>query len=159
MLREIENNHRSKFSEDVVIKSALTVEHVMPQSWEENWPLQNGEKITSQQKFQAALNENISLEILGLAENKSPTIYDRINYRNKLLHTFGNLTLLTQALNSSVSKSSFQKRRGPILEQSALALNRYFQNIDSWDEDKILERGKSLFLIAKDIWPYPSKNN
>lgn len=126
MLREIENNHRSRFSEDVVIKSALTVEHVMPQSWEEKWPLQSGEKITSQQKLQAGLNENISLEILGLTENKSPTIYDRINYRSKLLHTFGNLTLLTQALNSSVSKSSFQKRRGPILEQSALALNRYF---------------------------------
>jgi len=70
--------------------------------------------------------------------------------------TFGNLTLLTQPLNSSVSNSAFEIKKPEILKNSALALNRYFQDKDVWDEDLITTRGEMLFAHASERWPYPA---
>jgi hypothetical protein len=67
----------------------------------------------------------------------------------------GLVTLLTQPLNSSVSNGAYATKKPEILKQSALTLNRYFQEIDSWTEQQILTRGKVLFEHAKKIWPYP----
>ena len=152
ILREIEQGLRSKFSEPIEIKGVLTIEHILPQSWEEHWPLQTGERVTPGQSLQAirAFREE------GLNDGGGETLDDKINDRERILHTFGNLTLLTQELNSSVSQSAFSEKRTPIIEQSALALNRYFQNVDEWNEEKINERGRDLFEIAKTIWEYPA---
>jgi len=46
--------------------------------------------------------------------------------RNLLLHTLGNLTLLTQPMNSSVSCGPFKEKR-PEITQSLLTLNAYFE--------------------------------
>ena len=151
ILKEIERGLCNKFSEPIEIKGYLTIEHILPQSWEDYWPLQTGEKVTSEQSSQAirAFEE-------GLNDGGGETLDDKINARERILHTFGNLTLLTQSLNSSISKSAFSEKRSSIIEQSALALNRYFQNVDEWNEEKIKERGRNLFEIAKTIWEYPT---
>src|SRR5690606_31722489 len=39
LLEAIEKAKRTKLSEEVQIKSTLTIEHVMPRSWQEHWPL------------------------------------------------------------------------------------------------------------------------
>ena len=107
--------------------SKTTVEHIMPQGWRENYPL-----------------------ILGKIDER-----DAIAERENLIHTIGNLTLLTQTLNSFVSNGPFNKKRPEIAEQSLLKMNNYFQTCgDKWTEGNILKRGKALFNTAKTIWPY-----
>jgi hypothetical protein len=72
------------------------------------------------------------------------------------MHSFGNLTLLTQPLNAAVSNGAYVVKRPEILKQSALALNRYFQDVQTWDESQIENRGKILFEAARAIWPHAS---
>ena len=75
-----------------------------------------------------------------------------------LLHSLGNLTLLTQPLNSEVSNGPFSIKRPEITKQSLLILNSYFQRFsddDTWNEDTILERGKHLAALALRVWEYP----
>lgn len=78
--------------------------------------------------------------------------------RQNAIHTVGNLTLLTKALNSSVSNGPFVKKRPAIAENSELRLNTRFQDntITNWLEPDIKKRGRDLFAHAKDIWPRPA---
>ncbi len=70
-------------------------------------------------------------------------------------HRLGNLTLLTQPLNSSVSNGPYYAKRQEIASQSLLALNSYFQHQDTWDEVAILRRGEVLAELAVRVWPGP----
>jgi len=63
--------------------------------------------------------------------------------------------LLTQPLNSSVSNSAFDIKKPEILKNSALALNRHFQDKTSWDEAAITARAELLFAHACEKWPFP----
>jgi hypothetical protein len=76
--------------------------------------------------------------------------------RRHLIHSFGNLTLLTQALNSAVSNGPFPDKRAAVVRQSGLQLNAYFQDVEGWDEEAILHRGRRLFDKARSLWPHPS---
>jgi hypothetical protein len=75
--------------------------------------------------------------------------------REKVIHTFGNLTLLTQSLNAGVSNGPYAAKRAEIAAQSALRLNAHFQTAQTWDETAIVARGKKLFDAALKIWPRP----
>lgn len=75
--------------------------------------------------------------------------------RERLIHTFGNLTLLTHSLNSSVSNGPFLAKRDALEEHSILALNKYFRKVNGWDEQEIVRRGRLLFDQARTIWPHP----
>lgn len=108
------------------IAGALTVEHVMPQSWETHWPLP----------------ENTDLQTAR-------------EMRSALVHDMGNLTLLTQKLNSKISNGPAKEKLPAIAAQSRLGLNVYFQGRTTWSEDDMLERGKALFEKARSIWPGP----
>jgi hypothetical protein len=73
----------------------------------------------------------------------------------ELLHTFGNLTLLTTALNSSVSNGAYEQKRSEIAKQSKLRLNSQFQdvwNLRTWHDNEIRKRGEALFAVALLIW-------
>lgn len=77
-----------------------------------------------------------------------------------VVHTLGNLTLLTQQLNSSVSNGPFSQKRPAIAQQSRLRMNAYFQQFsdqDTWDSEKILDRSRKLFDIGLKVWPAPAK--
>lgn len=73
------------------------------------------------------------------------------------LHTLGNLTLVTQNWNSSLSNARFAKKR-QALANHALELNRgYFSNApDKWDKTAIIARGQVLSEIIIKIWPAPT---
>ena len=80
--------------------------------------------------------------------------------RNAVLQTIGNLTLLTQPLNSAVSNGPFKQKREAIAGQSQLRLNSYFQkprDMVEWNEQDIVNRASHLFEIACKIWPFPKK--
>lgn len=125
-------------SNHVPVQSALTVEHVMPQSW----------------------GTEASYGAAGIDDLK------RIE-RDLTIQGFGNLTLLTQPLNSSVSNGPFNDRlteSGRVVQgkrsklgQSALLMNTYFnqQGLDKWDEDAIALRAKALFEAAVLVWARP----
>jgi uncharacterized protein with ParB-like and HNH nuclease domain len=115
-LREIERRLHQPRAERIEILSALTVERVLPGDWIEQWPLPNGNRgVTVFEQFD---------------KSRSPDDVEATTKRDRVKHTFGNLTLLTQPLNSSVSNSAFERKKPEISKNSALALNRYFQDRD-----------------------------
>ena len=73
--------------------------------------------------------------------------------RNVLLHTFGNLTLLTKKLNQSVRNSNYTTQEPTSHRWSALQLNVYFQGHNDWNEPEIEPRGAALFQTALQLWP------
>lgn len=79
--------------------------------------------------------------------------------RNRVIHTMGNLTLLTKALNPAVSNGPWLKKRAAILEHSGLALNRRLSRADEWDEKAIQRRGEELARLAIEVWPRPENGD
>lgn len=78
----------------------------------------------------------------------------------ELLHTLGNLTLVTQEWNSAMSNAPYSRKRS-LLERHALQLNKiYFaQGPKRWNGQAILERGKFLSDIVVKVWPAPEIAN
>ena len=144
VLQEIELAKRTKYHETTTLAPDLTVEHVMPQQWAAHWPMPDGSTPTPDQTLAALFNS---------VEDDTPI--GRIVRRNRLKESFGNLTLLTQPLNSSVSNGPYEGKRAALHDHSLLVLNREIEDCDTWSEDAIIARGKKLFGIAKGIWRLP----
>jgi hypothetical protein len=129
VLWELEEASRTKFAEKTAMPSGLWTEHVLPVSWTEEWPFEDGEYA-----------ERFSND--PKAEN-----------RNRLLHTLGNLTLLTSSLNISSGNKGFSEKRQKLEEHTGLFLNKWFLKRDAWRETHIKERGEMLANMAVGIWP------
>ena len=74
----------------------------------------------------------------------------------KYIDTIGNLTLT--ASNSKLGDKTFKEKKemeGVGYDFSNINLNKYFKNIDKWDEEEIIKRSDFLFEQAKKIWKYP----
>lgn len=141
ILEAIERKKRTKFSDVSEPTSGLTVEHLMPQGWVKHWLLPDG--------TEAQENE------LWTMSPEDGSRSGSITRRERLKQTLGNLTLLTQPLNSSVSNGPFLAKRDTIAEHTLLELNRLILKASTWDEENIIGRGLEMAAIAKDIWPYP----
>lgn len=126
ILEGIEIAKRDVKSEKIQIAEKLTVEHVMPQGWREHWTMP-----------------------------QDSSVEDEIG-RDRILHSIGNLTLLTKNLNPSVSNSSWEKKKSAIALHSALALNREVALFEKWSEFEIKKRSTEFAAIAKGIWKYPT---
>jgi hypothetical protein len=124
ILRAIELASRSPKSEPVTLTGTLTIEHVMPRGWEAHWPLPAGADAAKAREG-----------------------------REEVVHDFGNLTLMTQELNSSVSNGPAAQKLPEIVKHSNLELSKWFIGRTTWTEDDIRERGKALFKTAAALWP------
>lgn len=131
----IEKAKRSTLSEDIEIKSELTVEHIMPQKWQEHWPVPG---------FDHVADGEVDVDQLAREMERTQAI-------NKL----GNLTLLTHALNSAVSNGPFSVKMPAVRAHASLALNRELNAFSHWNEEAILQRAESLFGVARKIWRGP----
>ncbi|CAN5763778.1 hypothetical protein BH20ACT23_BH20ACT23_31240 [soil metagenome] len=81
---------------------------------------------------------------------------DAANERNRHLHRLGNLTLVTQPLNSSVSNGPWPLKQEALDNHSVLYLNRPLVNYsDSWSEEAINARSATLARHLKSAWPGP----
>ena len=129
ILWELEKRSRTKFTEKTEMPSDLWTEHVLPISWDEDWPFEDG-------NFVERWSEDPK------AEN-----------RNRLLHSIGNLTLLTNSLNISASNERFRKKREKYKDHSTLILNKWFEELDDWNESSIEKRAKNLSKMAVKVWP------
>ena len=113
-------------TEKITIHDKLTVEHVMPQEWEAHWPLP-----------------------------KEAVVDEATRRREQLLHTVGNLTLVTDKLNPAMSNGPWTAKKPALSEHSSLALNRKLIALDAWDEAAVEARSQQLLELAKQIWPRP----
>lgn len=138
ILRAIEEAHQtaSALAEPIIQFNfdKLTVEHVLPQSWELHWPLE-------------------------------PEL-DR-SVRDSLVHTIGNLTLVTGKLNPSLSNAAWldksdgkkvvRGKRSGLDDHSVLRMNAKLvsDHPERWDEASIRKRTDDLLMTALTIWPTP----
>lgn len=141
ILEGIEEELRHPHSEKIDVHSEVTVEHVMPQQWVSHWRLSDGrEGVIGRDR----MNLEHSEDLIGACER-----------RDEMLGTLGNLTLLTRSMNSSVSNAPYVKKRQELAKNSALAMNRYFNEIPDWSEDEILRRSAELAKLAALRWTGP----
>ena len=124
LLLAIENELTTDRTEPVPPSKKLSVEHLMPQSWHEHWPTDPRD---------------------GGAEEER---------RDELVHTIGNLTLITQKLNASVSNGPWSIKRENLLKHSALTMNRSLPTV--WGSDAIERRSRVLAGVAVRMWPRPN---
>ncbi|MEU3200994.1 DUF262 domain-containing HNH endonuclease family protein [Streptomyces sp. NPDC006996] len=126
VLAELEATLYSGKTERIVHDGELTIEHLLPQSWEAHWPLSDD------------------------AGHGSVEAHQR---REALVHTLGNLTLLTGKLNPAVSNGPWERKRAEILQHSALSLNRSLA--ERWDEGTIMARADHLAEAFCGRWQRP----
>lgn len=131
----IEKAKRSVLSEEIEIKSELTVEHIMPKSWRQHWPVPGFDHLQSE-----------SLDFAKMT---------RESERDQFINNLGNLTLLTSSLNTSASNAPFEVKMPKLRAHASLALNRELDRYDHWDENMITHRGAALFEVAQRIWRAP----
>ena len=120
-----------------------TLEHIMPKKWKAHWsevPIVDGE-----------------------------TVYDKdsddgIHYRDSMIQSIGNKTLLKSSLNSAVKNADYMTKikgidgRRPGYDQhTSLMLTRDLvaksQTDQNWDEKHISDRTNQLFGEFVQIWP------
>lgn len=128
----------------VSLPAGLTIEHILPQKWREHW------------------------------KSDPPLTPEEGQRRDKLVHTIGNLTLVTQSLNSSLSNRPWTdaearslttggqagKGKWSILNQfNLIVLNKDIldRHADRWTEEDILARATELATAITNVWPGPDE--
>lgn len=78
--------------------------------------------------------------------------------RDRLVHTFGNLTLLTSKLNTKVSNAAWNTKRIALQEHDVLKLNVDIlgQAGTEWNAQKIRVRTAEMAQAIVEIWPVPA---
>lgn len=135
VLEALDAASQSTKSPVLSIPSNLTIEHVLPQTWQTHWPLP--------------------------AELKDDPVAEReaIAKRQVILNTLGNLTLITGPFNSSLQNAAWGAKRPELLKYSKINLTQYFHGpeADEWDEAAIRKRTEHLFKLLLQVWPDASK--
>lgn len=138
LFEAIEQRKRTALNENIEIKSDLTIEHIMPQSWMDHWPIPGFDHLED--------------------DDLDPEHVARQTERHGAINKLGNLTLLTHNLNSTVSNGPFSVKMPAVRAHSSLALNRELNAYDHWDEETIAERAAGLFQVACGIWVAPVRD-
>jgi uncharacterized protein with ParB-like and HNH nuclease domain len=125
--------------ERFILTSKLSIEHLLPQEWITNWKLPDGS---------SGLRASELVALDPADERAIATLR-----RNGLVHKIGNLTLVTQPLNSTASNAAWEIKKEKIRESSILPLNRELQDAQNWDEQAIGKRSAALLERARRIWP------
>ncbi len=139
ILSRLNDTYATSKMESIQFEGALTVEHILPQGWVENWPLQDGAKGLT------------VLDMFMADEADARMIASRA--RNQVLQTLGNLTILTKPLNSALSNSAWSIKRPELLKHSLLPINQQLMDREVWDETAIAERSEDMLQRALRIWP------
>lgn len=141
ILRRLNDSFLSSKHERIEIEGPLTVEHLMPQGWITYWPLPDGTK-------------GMSWEEIIEADQSDPRVV-ATRARNAAVQVFGNLTIITQPLNSATSNAPWQTKKPELLKGSLLPINSHLHDINVWDEEAIQARGQQLLERALQLWPRP----
>lgn len=139
LLWELEQAMRDKFAVDTPKPQSISIEHIMPQNWKKHWPLPNGKHVGH-------------MDVMQTPEAFDEDTREAVARRRRLIHTLGNLTLVTGPANTVASNSSFEQKK-PWLSQSLLAMNKRLTEWSSWTEQDILERSELLADLVVERWP------
>lgn len=137
LLWDFECASRSRYNVHTPRPANMSVEHVLPQTWPENWPLDDG-RFAPADKLTGADEDMLA----------------GIRSRDAALQTLGNLTLITVPGNTVASNRAFSEKK-PWLRESLLALNLSILEYEEWDEAAIAQRAETLADLAVTIWPAP----
>ena len=129
ILEGIESQLRSSGkTEQSTVPKKQTIEHLMPIGWKDDvWPLP-----------------------------KYMTMDTATYQRNTLIHSIGNLTLVTKKLNSSMSNGPWAHKREELQEHSVLLLNNELLSQSSWNEEAIRSRSRLMADLISKRWPGPN---
>lgn len=148
LLIELENALRTERTEEPFAPSLsnLDIDHMMPQSWFEHWPLADG-SYSNADEVNAIRYAPPNLTL----SPRQTLIINRVS----TLCTIGNLTLLHYGTNRAAQNYSFNVKQELFLKHSNLHLNRVMLTAITWDERSIRDRSETLYLAASRIWPGP----
>ena len=143
------NGQEDKYSDALNIK-AYTLEHVMPQKWQNN---EDWMTVDSYKEDGSKIDKN---DMQSFIEN-----------RNEAVRSLGNFALLTSKLNASVSNGSFEvkvkgngKKNGAGMKQFAAALSTTLKIVDlyeagtPWDERIVFSNEKEYFELLNKIYRF-----
>ena len=121
----------------VIDYNNLQIEHIMPQSWEQHWPLSDADG------NHVAMNET------------DPVWLNLSNERRRAVDRIGNLTLVTGSFNGSVSNLGWSAKRPEFEKQKSLVINYAVAQETDWSERSIEDRAKLLAAATVRLWPDP----
>ncbi len=117
--------------EQPLIRNKCTVEHLMPQKWEKNWPISGTLEDAARRNFLVNLIGNLTLVTSSL-----------------------NSSLSNAAWKGDHGKSeALGGRTSILLTREALELGK-----DDWNQDLILQRTEKLITDIIHIWPSPTNH-
>lgn len=127
LLEAVEDHLRAAYKYPPVPRRGYPIEHVLPQQWEANWPVES---------LEAQLD------------------------RGAHVHRLGNLTLLTETLNSAVSNSAWSIKREKLSKYDVFLMNRDFRDpaTQVWDEASIDSRTQTMIDAILVTWPVPENH-
>lgn len=128
ILQGIEGDLRTAWAESQIVPRDLHIEHILPRGWQKDrWPLLE--------------NDDEDAEIAR---------------RNRLIHSMGNLTLVSQSLNSALSNAPWHEKRKTLDKHTVLFLNKDLLDKapSHWDERTIADRARRLHQSAVRVWPH-----
>ena len=133
VLEGVEAELRTDMADARFVPRNLTIEHIMPQQWQNNYPPPNGAD--------------------GEIEARE--------HRNQIVHTLGNLTLVNQKLNSKLSDAPWERKQETLNDHITLFINKDLlkEAPTVWDESAIAERSKRLCEVAMKVWPHANETN
>ena len=156
-----EDRDSAKSEAKAILKGKVTVEHIMPEKWKENWPLPETEQ-PSDEYLKGRLDkmgellkkrEQLAEDLSELSDQLAPK--DALEKRKEAIKQFGNLTLVTQPLNADLSNAGWILKKKKLSEHTKIAMNRDLLEYEDWNEETIRQRGEELFEYALRIWPHP----
>jgi hypothetical protein len=128
LLEVLENDLRTDRSEEPFSPSSkITIEHIIPQAWTPlTWPLEAPD---------------------------GPRATER---RLALIHVLGNLTLVNDKLNPTLSNGPWEAKRPALAKHSVLRLNHeILDDARPWTDSRVVERGIELAKRVVRLWPGP----
>lgn len=130
-LAAVERSLYSNKTDLLAIPTNLSLEHVIPQRWDDHWPLPAEEGSEDEEALRGE--------------------------RQRAIHRLGNLTLVAGGLNASLSNEAWPKKQKGLNAESRLLLNaRLIDSYpDTFDEAAVAERTQWLVEQICEIWAGP----
>lgn len=162
VLRNVENEWRSSLSEAPIPPDAeLQVEHILPQSWKEHWPvpaMPEEDRALREEEREASVHRIGNLTLVSVPMNptlsNSPWIETTTGAESESANP-------EETLDDSAGESDASSPRGKrdILRDHSTALitRRYLDGeyASEWNEAAISKRGGEIIETIKQLWPGP----
>lgn len=166
VLYKIEQRMREK-SRDVSGSPPLfrdmTLEHVLPQKWWQRWDLPVGrERVKREEMFSEQYKRDKEWRTQCPEEGQEEYALKDMAYmgalavardRDRLLNSFGNLTLVGPEFNRDLSNYPFSIKKKAIKEHALLMLHKDICEEQEWDVAQIQQREARMREIFNEIWP------